>query len=151
MHVADHGRDGRDIMIHLRVRHDQRRRDLQAHEVVAADLTEDAMVPEEPHHHHLSEHSGMDQVERFERGAQQQRPRRLEFESAEQSEAADFRHHLIFGEALPQHLAQLVALRGGARAELFVLQYVQRRQPARIASPFSLYVEVWMKARCSEL
>ena len=74
-------------------------------------------------------------MKRFEGSAQQQRARRLEFEGAQQSEPADFRHHLVFGEALPQHPAQLVALRRGARAELLVLQYVQRRQPRAHREP----------------
>ena len=44
-------------------RDDERRCDLEDHEVVAADLGEDVVMLEETHDEHLSEHAGMDGAE----------------------------------------------------------------------------------------
>lgn len=57
------GFDGIEILCDLVFRDDERRCDLEDHEVVAADLGEDVVMLEETHDEHLSEHAGMDGAE----------------------------------------------------------------------------------------
>ena len=95
----------RNESIDLPIGYYQWRRDFQHHEVVSAHLREKSEVPKQPHDEDLSKHSGMNRAESFVWNAQPQLPRRLELDPYEQTNPADFFHHL----KVAQHLAEPVA------------------------------------------
>ena len=91
--------------------HDQRRRHLEHHEVVAADLRENTVIAEQAHHQHLPEHAGVNAAEGFERDAQAELAGAPEFDARKHAGAAHGLHHFVGRENLrarrmPQPLTQ---------------------------------------------
>src|SRR6266404_10585 len=71
----------------------QRWRHFQHHEIVPANLRQHSLVAKHPHHHDLTKHRGVNGPEGFERNFQGQPGGRLEFDSGEHAQPADFLHH----------------------------------------------------------
>ena len=62
--------DCQDKLVDLTIGDHERRRHFQHHEVIAADLRENAVVSKQAHHDDLPEHRRMDGHECFKRNAQ---------------------------------------------------------------------------------
>ena len=101
--------DGRDEFRDLRRGNHKRRGNLQNHEIVAANLSENVLVAEQTHDENLPEHGGMDLSERFKRRSQRQAPRRSEFNAQQEAFAADFLDHLVTAERGGQLFLQFYA------------------------------------------
>src|SRR5665213_524428 len=82
---------------------------LENKKVIPADLRQDAVVAEEPHHNRLAEHAFVDVAERLESEAQSHLLRRLKFNPRKHSDAANFTDHLIARQCLVQSMAQELA------------------------------------------
>src|SRR6185369_10182214 len=59
MHQIGHRRDRAHEFVHLPLFDYQRRSGLEHHEIVPADLRQDALIAEQTHHHQLPEHGRM--------------------------------------------------------------------------------------------
>ena len=120
--------DGCYEMVDLRIGDNKRRRDFQGHEIIAAYLTQDSMVPKQAHDHNLPEHPRMNFGEGIERKPEQVGVRCSELNSVKQPKTADLGHHIVFAKAPGQRLAKVFAHGSRARAELFILQYIECRK-----------------------
>ena len=89
-HIAQGGGES----FQLQVRHHERRRGFQNHEVVATHLGKESVIAKEAHHHDLAEHAGMDLPERLKGSAQFQFARRAESDATEEAGPANLIHHL---------------------------------------------------------
>src|SRR5260370_30133456 len=114
-----------DVPIELRVLDNQRRSDLEHHEVVATDLTEYSLVTEEPHHQNLAEHRRMDPGEGLERNLQAQTARSPELDRIEQTESADLTDHFVVRQARRQTFAKRGTSGGSPLTEMLFLEDVE--------------------------
>jgi hypothetical protein len=144
MHQVNHVCQRAYEFVRLFDTHGQRGSDFQHHEIVAADLREHTLVTEQPHYQDLAEHGRMDPGEGLKRQAQTQLARRLELNAREHSDAANVTNHFVIRKPFAQAAAQPVPCSHGALTGSLRLQHVESAKsgPARIASPFSLWVEV---------
>ena len=101
--------DSIEILLDLRFGDNERRGDLEHHEVVAAHLGEDVVMLEEAFNEHLSKHTWVDGMEGLKRYAQPKRRWRLEDDAIQHAETADFREHLEPAEALGELSAKFGA------------------------------------------
>ena len=69
MSELDYLANGVDCFVNLAFGDDEGRRKLQNHEIVTANLSQDPVVPEEPHHENLAEHRGVNSAESLIRDA----------------------------------------------------------------------------------
>ena len=142
MHEIHHVAHGFDKLLQLRFSHHQRRRHFQHHEVVSADLRENALIAKQPHHQNLAEHCRMYAAEALERDAQAKLPRRGEFDAAEHAETADGAHHFVRREGFGKLLAQARAHIGDPRSPSASCSNTSSvASPARMERPFSPNVE----------
>src|ERR1035437_457817 len=115
--------------IELRLINCQRGRDLQHHKIIAAYLTEDRLVPEQPHHQDLSEHRGMYPRKCLEQDSEAKFLGRLELDRGHHPESPDFLDHLVLRQARDQMLAKLLPQVCSSRAQISVFEHVQSGQP----------------------
>src|SRR5712671_7641523 len=114
--------DSRNKFVNLLLSDHQRWRDLQYHEIIPANLCEDS-VAEQPHHHNLSEHGGMNSGERIEWSSQRKSPRGGELDAQQQSPAPDFFHHPVAAQHFRQSLLQLRANLGCALTQPLAFEH----------------------------
>src|ERR1700757_792944 len=88
----------------------QRRRSLENHEIVAADLGKDAVVAVQPHHNDLPEHCGVDAVEGLKGKPQAKGFWRAKSDTGEVSNAADFVEDFVRGKDFAEANAEFCAL-----------------------------------------
>ena len=125
MRQVDHRAHGGDEFVDLTFRDHQRRRDLQHHIIIAANLREHVFVAKQAHDQDLAEHGGMNAAEGLERQAQAHVLRRLKLDAREHARAAHRFHHLVRRQRFRKAAAQFVAQGFGALAEPLLLQHVE--------------------------
>ena len=121
--------DGGDEFLHLIFTDDKRGRNFQHHEVIAANLSENAVIPEHAHDDNLSEHCRMNAHERFKRDTQLKLLRGAEFNPEKKTFAANFLDHFETRERCCEPVAKLAAGGKGAIAQALCFEYFKRGQP----------------------
>ena len=117
-----------DEAFHVRFGDNQWGRHLQDHEIVAADLRENALVAKQPHHYDLSEQSGVDLAKSLEWDPETELARCGELDAGEQARTAHLLHHFVIRQLLAQPRAQLLAKPHRAPSQIFLFQHIERRQ-----------------------
>src|SRR5579862_1076369 len=112
---------GGDEVVQVLLGGDERRRRLEHHKIVAADLGENSLFAEHAHDDDLTEHGGVNSVEGFIERTEREFLRRGEFDAGEQAHAADLLDEVEAGEGVTQPGAKDLAEFESARAELFAL------------------------------
>src|ERR1700685_2971264 len=115
-----------DVSIELAIFHREWRGNLENHEIIAADLIENAVSVEHTHHDHLPEQRRMNSRASFEGEPQLERAGWLELYPVEEPHAANFAEHLESCQTFAKRLAQIPSGILRARSEVFTLQDVQR-------------------------
>src|SRR5579864_212288 len=101
--------NSRNESIHLFFFNHQRRSHFQDHEIIPADLGQESEIPKQSHHQDLPEHSAVYSSERLVRNSQSKLLRCLKFDSHQQSQTANFFHHLKFPQRARQLHTQILA------------------------------------------
>src|SRR5208283_2247722 len=86
------------------------------------------MVAEHPHNKNLAEYCWMDFGKCLKRYSIFERTRCLEFDSIEQSKAANLADHFVFGETLDEGATKTISSNRRSLSELLVLQDIERGQ-----------------------
>jgi len=126
MHQVDHAARGGYKSVELFLTDYQGRRHFQDHEIVAADLGQNAVIVIEPHDNDLSEHALVNMAKRFKRRAQLQMAGSLKFDSRHHTHTADFANHLIARERVAKSLAQNFTRDERAFTEILLFENVKR-------------------------
>src|ERR1700757_2069430 len=105
-HIGQGAREGLEAF----VGYIQRRRGLENHEIIAADLGKDAVVAVQPHYNDLAEHRGVDAVEGLKGKPQAKGFRRAKSDTGEVSDAADFVDDFVRGKDFAEANAEFCAL-----------------------------------------
>src|SRR5580704_10764957 len=109
-------------LVELLFVNDERRRGLQNHEVVAANLREESFFAIHPHHNHLPEHRRMDRVKRLVHRPSREFFRRRELDAVQEAHAAHFLDHVAAGEFVAKFLAKSLAKTQSARPKFFAFK-----------------------------
>ncbi len=116
-------------LLDIRVRQDERREDPDHCHVVAGDLGEDVVLPEERHHHELREQSALSA---FDHAVRHSAALRLaELDRPREPEPAHVPHHLEFLHERPCQGEELIAQPRALLHEAPLAELVQRREPGR--------------------
>jgi len=128
VHQVDDRLEAVDVGVELSLADVQGRRRLEDEKSVAADLAVDATIAEEPHHQHLSEHRRMNAAERAIGNLETKLVRGLELDAGEEAKPTYVLDHRVAGESRPQAVPQRRTEPGRTRAEIVLLEDVERRE-----------------------
>src|ERR1019366_5686839 len=128
MERVDNSGDCSNIGVQLLLGNDQRRRNFEHHEIVAADLRKYPVIDKKTANHHLAEHARMDRLEGLECELETKLTRLLEDDAVHQAKPAHLAHHLVRSQGILQSRAQILAHGVGALDQVLTVEYFERGQ-----------------------